>query len=86
MRRHASPLARYNWAICGSTRSARLQEYRQMDKLPTKMNTLTGVAKPAGPIRARGRSMVLGPHVRGRITPLVRRICALCPAGVVDDG
>jgi len=28
----------------------------------------------------------LGPHVRGRITLLLRRICALCPAWVVDDG
>jgi len=34
----------------------------------------------------RGRSMMPGPHVRGWITLLVRRICALCPAWVVDDG
>ncbi|HYB47006.1 MAG TPA: hypothetical protein VED20_06550 [Streptosporangiaceae bacterium] len=34
----------------------------------------------------RGRSMMLGPHVRGWITLLVRCFCALCPAWVVDDG
>ena len=34
----------------------------------------------------RGWSMMLGAHVGGWITLLVRRICALCPAWVVDDG
>jgi hypothetical protein len=42
-------------------------------------------AQSSGQIRC-GRSMMLGPHVRGWITLLVRRICALCPAWVVDDG
>lgn len=29
---------------------------------------------------------MLGPYVRGRITLLLRRICARWPAWVVDDG
>ncbi len=39
----------------------------------------------AGPIRVR-QEHDARLHVRGRITLLVRRICALCPARVVDDG
>ena len=33
-----------------------------------------------------GGMLVPLPHVRGRITLLVQRICALCAAWVVDDG